>query len=572
MENIDIARIFNDVADLLEIQGANVFRVRAYRNAARTVETLGAPVESMVRSGGALEELPGVGKDLAGKIREIVETGELGMLRELAKELPEGLVAMMRIPGVGPKRAKQVYDSLGIATLDDLEAAARAGKLRELRGLGPTIEAKILQGITEQRAHAGRHPLAEAEAYVKPLVEHLRRVPGLTRIEVAGSFRRRRETVGDVDVLVAAEKPEEVTQSFVTYSQVKEVTARGDTRSAVVLRSGLQVDLRVVPERSFGAALHYFTGSKPHNIAIRTLGVKRKLKINEYGVFRGAKSIGGRTEEEVFKAVGLPWIPPELREDRGEIDAARENALPNLVSLDEIRGDLQMHTTYTDGKASVAGMAEACRALGYQYVAITDHTRAVRVAGGLDRTGFRKQFREIDRVQKGLSKLTILKSAEVDILDDGTLDLDEETLAALEVVVVAVHSRFNMSRDEMTRRVVRALQHPRVHILAHPTGRLIGRREPYAIDMEQVIKAASDHGVMVEVNAQPDRLDLSDVHVQMARAAHVTVVISTDAHRPEELRHMRYGVDQARRGWCEARDVANTYPLREFRALLRKGK
>jgi DNA polymerase (family 10) len=569
MENIDVAKIFNEVADLLEIQGANVFRVRAYRNAARTVETLSAPVESMVRSGGNLEELPGVGKDLAGKIREIVETGGLGMLRELTKELPEGLVVMMRIPGVGPKRAKQVYDSLGISTLDKLETAARAGKLRELRGLGPTIEARILQGITEQRAHAGRHPLSEAEAYVTPLVEHLRRVPGLTEIEVAGSFRRRRETIGDVDVLAAAEKPEAVAESFISYPQVKEVTARGDTRSAVVLRSGLQVDLRVVPERSFGAALHYFTGSKPHNIAIRTLGVRRKLKINEYGVFRGTKSIGGRTEEEVFSSVGLPWIPPELREDRGEIDAARDGRLPVLVTLDEIRADLQMHTTYTDGRASVAEMAEACRMMGYQYLAITDHTKAVRVAGGLDRAGFRKQFREIDKVQKGLGRLTILKSAEVDILDDGRLDLDEETLAECDVVVVAVHSKFNMSRDEMTRRVVRALQHPRVHILAHPTGRLIGRREPYPIDMEAVIKAAADHGVMIEVNAQPDRLDLGDVHVQMARASHVRVVISTDAHRPEELRNMRHGVDQARRGWCEARDVANTYPLKGFRSLLK---
>src|SRR5512136_1114716 len=400
MENIDIAKIFGEVADLLEIQGANVFRVRAYRNAARTVETVGAPVESMVSSGGKLEELPGVGKDLAGKIREIVETGELGMLRELAKELPEGLVVMMRIPGVGPKRAKQVYDSLGIATLDDLETAARAGKLRELRGLGPTIEAKILQGITEQRAHAGRHPLAEAEAYVKPLVEHLRRVPGLTRVEVAGSFRRRRETVGDIDVLVAAEKPEAVTESFVTYSQVKEVTARGDTRSAVVLRSGLQVDLPVVPEPSFGAALHYFTGSKPHNIAIRTLGVKRKLKINEYGVFRGAKSIGGRTEEEVFKAVGLPWIPPELREDHGEIDAAREGRLPTLVELADIRGDLQMHTDATDGQNTLAEMVAACRKLGYEYIAITDLTKAVRGAGGLTKAGFHKQDRAIDALRK----------------------------------------------------------------------------------------------------------------------------------------------------------------------------
>jgi DNA polymerase (family 10) len=338
----------------------------------------------------------------------------------------------------------------------------------------------------------------------------------------------------------------------------------------VVLRSGLQVDLRVVPAASYGAALYYFTGSKAHNIATRTLAVKKGLKVNEYGVFRGARAVAGNDEAEVLAAIGLPWIPPELRENRGEVEAALEGRLPQLVELRDVRGDLQMHTTYTDGKATLAEMVAACRKKGYEYIAITDHTKAVRVAGGLDRAAFRKQFREIDRLQASVPDLVILKSAEVDILDDGRLDLDEETLAALDVVVVSVHSKFNLSREAMTRRIVKALAHPRVHILAHPTGRLIGRREPYPVDMEAIVRAARDHGVMLEINAQPDRLDLNDVHVQMAREAGVKLVVSTDAHRVEELDYMRYGIDQARRGWCEAKDVANTYRLAAFRKLLRR--
>ena len=571
MENIQIAKTFEEVADLLEIQGANPFRVRAYRTAARTIGTLGAPVETMLKNDAhALEELPGIGADLAGKICRMCRTGELPLLTQLARKTPESLVAMLRIPGVGPKRAELIYKKLHVKTLAQLEKAARAGRLSELRGMGKTIEQSILRGIDQDKAHVGRVPLADAEAYVRPLVERLRAAPGVEELEVAGSLRRRSETVGDVDILVASSQAPAVAEAFLGYDDVRQVLARGETKCSVALRSGLQVDLRIVPRSSYGAALHYFTGSKPHNIAVRLLGVKRHLKINEYGIFRGSRQIGGRTEHEVFEAVGLPWIPPELRENHGEIEAAREGRLPTLVELADIRGDLQMHTDATDGKDTLAGMVAACAARGYEYIAVTDHTKAVRVAGGLTKSGFHRQSRAIDAIRRRVSKPVVLKGAEVDILDDGSLDLDDETLAEFDIVIVSVHSRFDMPKAEMTRRIVRALQHPRVHILGHPTGRLIGKREPYPLEMPDIIKAARDYGVMLEINAQPDRLDLNDLHVQMAREAGVRLVINTDAHRIQELECMRYGVDQARRGWCEAKDVANTYSLRAFRKLLEK--
>jgi len=571
MENIQIAKTFEEVADLLEIQGANPFRVRAYRNAARTIGTLGTPVESLLKNnGGTLEELPGIGADLAGKIARMCRTGEFPLLAQLTRKTPESLVAMLRIPGVGPKRARLIYKTLHVKTLAQLEKAARAGRLAELRGMGKTLEQTILRGISEDKAHVARVPLADAEAFIRPLVERLRALPEAGQLDVAGSFRRRRETVGDVDILVASSHPAVIAEAFVSYPDVKRVLARGDTKCSVALGSGLQVDLRIVPRSSYGAALHYFTGSKPHNIAIRLLGVKRRLKINEYGIFRGTRQIGGRTEEEVFKAVGLPWIPPELRENAGEIEAARKHRLPALVELAGIRGDLQMHTDATDGKNTLAEMVEACRSRGYEYIAVTDHSKAVRVAGGLTKGGFHRQSHAIDAIRKRISTPVVFKGAEVDILEDGTLDLDDETLAEFDIVIVAVHSRFNMPKAEMTRRIVRALEHPRVHVLGHPTGRLIGKREPYPVDMPTIIKAARDHGVMLEVNAQPDRLDLNDLHVQMAREAGVKLVIDTDAHRIQELDCMRYGVDQARRGWCEAKDVANTYRLKAFKQLLSK--
>jgi DNA polymerase (family X) len=571
MENIQIAKTFEEVADLLEIQGANPFRVRAYRNAARTIGTLGAPIEKMLEHNGhALEELPGIGADLAGKISKLCRSGELPLLAQLTRKTPESLVAMLRIPGVGPKRARLIYRSLHVKTLAQLETAARAGRLSALPGMGKTLEQTILRGVRQDKAHGARVPLAEAEAYVHPLVEKLRAMPEAELVDVAGSLRRRRETVGDVDILVASSHPAAIAETFVTYPDVKRVLARGETKCSVVLRSGLQVDLRTVPRSSYGAALHYFTGSKPHNIAVRLLGVKRGLKINEYGVFRGTRQLGGRTEQEVFKAVGLPWISPELRENHGELDAARGDRLPTLVELADMRGDLQMHTDATDGKNTLAEMVEACRSRGYDYVAITDHTKAVRVAGGLTKAGFHKQAREIDAIRRRVSQPVVLKGAEVDILDDGSLDLDDETLADFDVILVSVHSRFNMSKAEMTHRIVRAIQHPRVHILGHPTGRLLGKRESYPVDMPTIIKAASDSGVMLEINAQPDRLDLNDVYIQMAREAGVKLVINTDAHRIPELECMKYGVDQARRGWCEAKDIANTYHLKALRKLLEK--
>ncbi len=569
MENIHIAKTFEEVADLLDIQGANPFRIRAYRNAARTIGTLGTPVETILKKNGhALEQLPGIGADLAGKISGLCRTGKLPLLAQLTRKTPESLVALLRIPGVGPKRAKLIYRKLHVKTIPQLERAAKAGRLAGLRGLGATLERTILRGIGQEKAHVARVPLAEAEAYVRPLVEMLRGLDDVQEIEAAGSLRRRRDTVGDVDILVASNRPKPIADAFVGYTEVARVLAHGDTKCTVVLRSGVQVDLRVVPRASYGSALHYLTGSKPHNIAVRLLGVKRHLKINEYGIFRGRRQVGGRSEADVFKAVGLPWIPPELRENRGEIEAARDARLPHLVELADIRGDLQMHTDATDGQNTLVEMIDACRERGYEYIAITDHTKAVRVAGGLSNSGFHKQSHAIDAIRKHVDKPFVLKGAEVDILDDGSLDLDDETLAEFDVVIASVHSRFNMSKAEMTRRIIRAIQHPRVHILGHPTGRLIGKRDPYAVDIDEIVKAARDHGVMLEINAQPDRLDLNDVQTRMACDAGVKLVISTDAHRVQELDCMRYGVDQARRGWCEARSVANTLHLAALRKLL----
>jgi len=568
LTNVDVARMLEEIADLLEIQGENLFRIRAYRNAARTIETLGVPVASLVEAD-RLDELPGIGSDLAGKICTILETGTLPLLHQLTSKIPESLVQMLRIPGLGPKRAKQIYDTLGVKTLDALEEAAKSGRLRALRGIKGATEQKILRGLADLRGHGARWRLAEADAYLQPLLAHLRANPAVSRLEVAGSYRRRKETVGDIDILVVSSRPHAVVSRFTGYPRVKEIRAEGPTRSSVVLDCGLQVDLRVVPAVSFGSALHYFTGSKPHNIAIRAIGLKHGLKINEYGVFRKTRRIAGRTEEEVFDAVGLAWIPPELREAHGEIEAARAHSLPHLIELTDIRGDLQIHTSATDGVNDLAEMVEAAQARGYQYIAVTDHTKAVRVASGLTKGGFHSQFRQIDRLQKRFPGIAILKGAEVDILENGDLDLDAATLAELDVVIAAVHSHFGLSRTSMTRRIIRALSHPHVHILAHPTGRLIGRREPYQVDFGELLTAAADHGVALEINAQPERLDLDDVQARAAHEAGVHLVINTDAHRVEELSCMHYGVDQARRAWCEARHVLNTLPLTALKSVLR---
>ena len=578
IENAEVARRFREVADLLEIEGANPFRVRAYRRAARTVESLPTSVDEMARAdGGRLAELPGVGADLAGKIQEIVRSGSLSMLRELRREAPPGAAELMRVPGLGPKRAAALCEALGVRSLAGLARAARAHRIRELPGFGARSEERIVRELEARSAEEHRVLRPVAAQYGEALLSHLRALPGVTHADLVGSFRRCRETVGDLDVLVTRRGRTPVVERFAAYPEVAQVLARGPTRASVRLRSGIQADLRVVADASYGAALHYFTGSKAHNIALRRLGQQRGLKINEYGVYRGTRRVGGRTEHEVFAAVGLPWIPPELREERGEIEAAREGRLPRLVELGDVRGDLQAHTTDSDGRDTLDAMADAAAALGYEYLAVTDHTPAVRVAGGLDRAGFRRQWKRIDRLNARLAAagrgLTLLKGAEVDIHTDGTLDLDDATLASLDVVLVAIHSRLDLPPAEQARRVRRALRHPSVDLFAHPTGRLLagdrrGGRRGAALDVAELCQAAADHGVMLEVDSQPDRLDLDDVACRAAIEHGVRLAVDTDAHAAAELRFMRWGIDQARRGWATRHDVANTRPLGELLPLL----
>jgi DNA polymerase (family 10) len=559
------------VADLLEIQGANPFRVRAYRGAAQTVRALPRSLHELVRDGEDLSKLGGIGRDLAGKIAEIVETGSLPLLDELGRKTPPSLAELLRLPGLGPRRAQVLHEALGVEDLEDLARAARDGRVRALPGFGAKTEQTLLTAIAKDAATERRTLWPVAEAVARDLVKVLEAQPGVGRVEVAGSFRRRRETVGDLDILVTCARGAKVSDRFVAYEDVREVLAHGPTRSTVLLRSGLQVDLRVVPQVSYGAALHYFTGSKAHNIAIRKLGVRRKLKINEYGVFRGDRRVAGRTEREIYRAVGLPYIEPELREDRGEIEAARRRRLPRLIELGDVRGDLHTHTTATDGRAGIEPMAAAARKLGYAYLAISDHTQAARVAGGLDAKAMRRHLARIEKVNAKLRGIRLLKAAEVDVLVDGSLDLPAEVLRELDVVVCAVHSGFGLSRRKQTERLLRAMDDVHCQVLAHPTGRLLGEREPYAVDLERVIEAAAERGCALEINAQPKRMDLPDVWCKAAKEAGVKLVISTDAHSVEQLDTMRLGVGQARRGWLEADDVLNTRSWAALRKLLRRG-
>ncbi len=566
VQNAEIAAMFDQAAELLEIEGENQFRVRAYRRAARELESLPQAAASLLQQGSDLTELPGIGKDLAGKIAGIVRTGHFDLLDTLKKKLPGQPGEMAALPGLGPKRVKLLYDELKIRTLDDLRRAIKTGRLREIRGFGPAIEQKLL-GALEQPRPARRFKISEAEAEADALVAFLR---GSGRVAVAGSYRRRRDTVGDLDVLVTAKNGAAVGDRLVRYENVAEVVAHGPTRTTVMLRSGLQVDVRAVPEQSYVAALLYFTGSKAHNITLRGLANEHHWKLNEYGLFSGKRRIAGATEEEIYDKLGLAFIAPELREDRGEIAAAAAGKLPKLVRLADIRGDLHVHSEWTDGTVAIAGMAAAAQARGYQYIALTDHSRRVAMAHGLDPARLARQIAEIDRLNEKFRDFTILKGIEVDILKDGSLDLPDSSLAKLDIVVAAVHSYFDLPRQAQTDRVVRALENRHVSILAHPTGRLIGEREPYAIDMDRVISAAKQAGCYLEINAQPDRLDLGDLHAHSAKVAGVKLAISTDAHSIDAFACMRFGIDQARRAWLTAGDVINTRSLAELRKLLKR--
>ena len=564
VQNAEIAAMFNQAAELLEIEGENQFRVRAYRRAARVIEALPQSVRNLLLAGRDLSELPGIGKDLAGKIANIVKSGHFDLLDSLKRRLPGQLGEIAALPGLGPKRVKLLYDKLKVRTLADLRRAIGTGRLREIHGFGPTIEAKVLAALDKPKTEK-RFKLSVAEAEAEALVAVLHNGG---RVIVAGSYRRRRDTVGDLDVLATAQDGAAVGAKLLNYENVAEVLAHGPTRTTVVLRSGMQVDLRVVPEASYGAALLYFTGSKAHNIALRSLANDRGWKLSEYGLFAGKRRIAGTSEEEVYKKLGLSLIPPELREDHGEIAIAKLNKLPALVNVSDIRGDLHVHSDWTDGTASMAAMAAGAEARGYEYMALTDHSRRVAMAHGLDPNRLSRQIHEIDRLNAKFENFTVLKGVEVDILKDGSLDLPDSILGRLDVVVAAVHSYFDLSQAEQTERVIRAMRNRHVSILAHPTGRLIGAREPYAIDMDQVIAAARDLGCHVEINAEPDRLDLNDVHARAAKDLGVKVAISTDAHSVNAFEYMRFGVDQARRGWLTADDVLNTRSLPELRKQL----
>jgi len=566
VQNAEIAAMFDQAADLLEIEGENQFRVRAYRRAARTIEGLPQNVRSLIAAHEDLSELPGIGKDLAGKIENIVSSGHFDLLDKLKKELPGDLGEMASLPGLGPKRIKLLYDKVKVRTLDDLRKAIQKGKLHGLHGFGPVIEQKLAAAL-EKPAPEKRFRLATAEAEAEALVNFLQ---DKGRVVVAGSYRRRRETVGDLDILATSKHAATVCDKLAIYENVEKVLAHGPTRTTVVLRSGIQVDLRAVSEESYGAALLYFTGSKAHNIALRGLAVKRKWKLSEYGLFSGKRRIAGATEEEVYKKLGLAYIPPEMREDRGEIALAQKGALPRLIAIDDIRGDLHVHSDWTDGTAPLSDMVTAAQARGYSYMALTDHSRRQAMSHGLDPAKIARQCREVDKLNAKLKGFTILKGIEVDILKDGKLDLPDTALAELDVVIASVHSFFDLSSDEQTARILRAMQNPCVSIIGHPTGRLIGEREPYAVDMDRITSAARNLNCCLEINAEPDRLDLNDLHAHMAKSKDVKIAISTDAHSVNAFAYMRYGVDQARRAWLTAADVINTRPLTELRKLLKR--
>jgi len=570
IHNSDIETIFNRVADLLEIEGANQFRVRAYRNAARTIGGLSLSVSDMIEADEDLTELSGIGEDLAGKVEEIVQTGGLEQLEEIERRTPPGLAELLQVSGLGPKRVQTLRQELGVASLEELERAAQEGQIRQLHGFGEKIEEGIIEDLERVRADEGRTLLSVAEQVAEPLAEHLRETEGVDRVTVAGSYRRRKETVGDLDILATGEDGAGIIERFVQYEDVDEVVSQGETRSTVILRSGLQVDLRVVASKSYGAALLYFTGSKAHNIKLRNMALERDLKINEYGVFEGQDRIAGEKEEKIYALFDLPLIPPELREDRGEIEAAQKGRLPKLITLDDVRGDLQMHTVGSDGHATLEEMARAAQELGYEYIAITDHSAYVAVTQGLDAEALAEQIDEIDRLNEELEDLVVLKSIEVDILEDGSLDMPDESLRRLDLTICSIHSKFDLSRQKQTERIIRAMDNAYFTILAHPTGRRIGERAPYEVDVERVMEAALERGCFLEINAYPDRLDLDDAHAKMAQEMGLKLSISTDAHRVDELNYMRYGVGQARRGWLEARDVLNARSLSDLRPLLER--
>ena len=573
VRNTEIQAIFNQVADLIEIKGENPFRIRAYREAARIIGGMSEQMAKLVQERQDLTQYRGIGKDLAEKIREIVETGGLNFLDELKADLPQSLLEILAIPELGPKKVAALYHKLGVTTVEELKTAAENGKIAQLDGFGSKSQEKILKSLDQfKKKSAKRMLLAEAEPVAAALEAYMKAQEGIKQASIAGSFRRGKETVGDLDLLATCRRGYEnqLMKAFVAFEDVARVDAQGRSKSSVHLRSGLQVDLRIVPQLSYGAALHYFTGSKAHNVAVRKLAMEKGLKINEYGVYQDDKRIAGETEPAVYDAAGLCYIEPELRENMGEIESARVGALPELIKISDIRGDLHAHTRRTDGTGSLEKMAEAAGKYGYEYLAITEHSQKVAVAGGLNEKQVREHLADIDRVNEKINGIRLLKGMEVDIRSDGSLDLADSVLKELDLTICSVHYHQGLAADKQTERIIRAMDNPWFKILGHPSGRLINRREPMAIDLEAIIEAAGQRGVIIELNAQPDRLDLAHNYCKTAVERGVKLAISTDAHSPGNLKLMRNGVIEARRGWVRCADVINTLGLKTLLQALNR--
>ncbi|MEM7827941.1 MAG: DNA polymerase/3'-5' exonuclease PolX [Candidatus Aenigmatarchaeota archaeon] len=564
MKNLEIARIFNDVADLLEIKDENPFRIRAYRKAAQNIESLTESIEDIAKRG-ELTKIPGIGKDLAQKIVEIIEKGTFEDYEKLKREIPRGLVQMLSIPSLGPKTAKLIYESLGIKTIEELEEAAKNHRLCKLPGIREKTEDNIRKGIELYKKGRERMPLGKVLPIAREFEKALLSLKEVKRLNIAGSLRRMKETIKDVDILIISYDPKEIMEFFVSLPYVSDVLAKGSTKSSILTHDGLQVDLRVVEPESFGAALQYFTGSKNHNIHLRQIADKLGLKISEYGVFdeKTGKKIAGKEEEDVYRTLGLEWIPPELREDMGEIEAAAEGKLPDLVELSDIRGDLHVHSKWSDGAHDIEEIARYAEKKGYEYVAITDHTKSLGIARGMGSEEVLEQIKEIDRINRK-SKVRILKGIEVDILGDGGLDLPDEVLKRLDIVIASIHYGFKAGKDVLTKRILNAMSNPYVNIIAHPTGRLIGEREAYEVDFDIIMNEARKRNVCLEINAYPLRMDLNDILSKKAKELGVKLCINTDAHTLSQMELMEFGLAMARRGWLTKDDVINTLPLNEL--------
>ncbi|HPD61153.1 MAG TPA: DNA polymerase/3'-5' exonuclease PolX [Thermodesulfobacteriota bacterium] len=569
MKNQEIATVFKKIADFLEIKGENPFRIRAYQKAAQNIENLAEDI-ALIAQRNELDTLPGIGKDLSQKITEIITTGTLQKYEELKKEIPEGLMEIIAIPGLGPRTAKMLYDELRVESIDQLEGLAQAHKLQGLPGIKAKTEENILKGIALYRQKLARVMLSTMLALSREITGELKKLKEVKQISVAGSVRRRRETIKDIDILIVSPQPERVMEFFTQLPLVETVQAKGKTKSSVRARGGIQVDLRVVEPDCFGAALCYFTGSKAHNIRLRELAVAKGLKINEYGIFRGEKKIGGRDEQEVYASVGLPFIPPELREDRGEIEAALQGKLPHLVEHRDVRGDAHVHSHYSDGTATLEEIAKKAEAIGLEWVAICDHSQSLKIAGGLSLTRMEEKISAIKKFNQKSKKVTLLCGTEVDINNDGRLDYPDELLRKLDVVIAAIHSGFKQDEKTLTSRIIKAMRHPRVHIIAHPTGRLIGERDAYAVNLEMVLEEAAQTNTALEINAYPQRLDLNDIYSRAAKDKEAKLAIGTDAHILDQMEYLELGVSVARRGWLEKKDILNCLSHDDVIKVLKK--